>query len=407
VLACSPARLAFLVQDRLLLARLAGAAVWLVWLISLALGGWRHDFVGHRLGADHVQYYVVGQLVNEGQAEKVYDLPTTTARQAEVGGERWEGVLPFRYPPFYALCFAATSRLPYEASWLVWTVASLLALVLAGRLLGVPAATWIGWALCFYPVFAAVSFGQNSLFSLFLLSAAFALWSAERPFAAGLVAGLLLYKPPILVGVGVLWLLDLRRSWRALLGLSVTGIALAALSFLVLPDATWRFLESAGENMAMQNRASLAKLYSSQGFWMLLMPNPTPMTHVLSLLTSVAGLIVFMVLCWPLRHRKPLAFALAVLATPWLSPYGMVYDWSILLIPAALLWRERPDERPLWLVLFALVWLAALVSDPLVQAQLKVSAVALQLSVPVLWFTVAIVGKSLTPAGTAAPGRAG
>jgi hypothetical protein len=184
-------------------------------------------------------------------------------------------------------------------------------------------------------------------------------------------------------------------------------MALAALSFLVLPEATWRFIESAGANAAMQNRASLAKLYSSQGFWMLLMPNPTPMTHVLSLLTSVAGLIVFAALCWPICHRKPLAFALAVLATPWLSPYGMVYDWSILLIPAALLWRERPDERPLWLVLFALVWLVALVSDPLVQAQLKFLVVALQLSVPVLWFTVAIVGKSLTPAGTAAPGRAG
>jgi hypothetical protein len=396
-----------LVHDRLLLGRLAGAAVWLAWLISLALGGWRHDLARHRIGADHVQYFVVGRLVDEGQAEEMYDLPTTTARQAQIGGEGWEGVLPFRYPPFYAICFAPTSRLPYEASWLVWTAASLLALLLAGRLIGVPLLGWIGWALSFYPVFAAVSFGQNSLFSLLLLSAVFALWSAERPFVAGLVAGLLLYKPPILVGVAVLWLLDLRRSWRALLGLSLTGVALAALSFLMLPDATWRYIQSLGENVTMQNRASLAKLYSGQGFVMLLMPHPDWVTRAVSLLISVVGLIVFVALCWPVRDRKPLAFALAVLATPWLSPYAMVYDWSILLLPAALLWRERPGQRPLWLVLFALVWLAALVSGPLVQAQLRLLAVALQVSVPVLWFTVVIVGQSFTPAGTAAPDRAG
>jgi hypothetical protein len=402
-----PERLALLVKDRLLLGRLAGAAVWLVWLVSLTLGGWRHDVVGHRIGADFVQYYVVGALVDEGKAEKIYDLPTMTARQAEVGGEHWEGVLPFRYPPFYALCFALTSRLPYETSWLVWTATSLLALVLAGRLLGVPMRSWIGWALCFYPVFAAVSFGQNSLFSLLLLSATFALWSANRPFAAGLVAGLLLFKQPLLAGVGVLWLLDLRRSWMALLGLAVTSIALAAVSFLVLPDASWRYVASLGDNVGMQNRGALAKLYSSQGFLMLLMPNSTPLTHLLSLLTSIVGLIVFVALCWPVRDRKPLAFSLAVLATLWLSPYAMVYDWSILLLPAAILWRELPGQRSLWLALFALVWLAALVSDPLVQAQLKVSTVAIQVSVPVLWFTVVAIGQRLTPAGIAVPGHAG
>jgi hypothetical protein len=392
-----PDRLAVAVQDRLVLGRLTGAAVWVAWLVSLALGGWRHDFVGHRLGADFVQYYVVGQLVAEGQAEKVYDQQIMEDRQATIGGKHWKGVLPFRYPPFYALCFGPTSRLSYEASWLTWTAASLLALVLAGRLLGVAAWTWLGWALCFYPVFAAISFGQNSLFSLLLLSAAFALWRADRPFLAGLVAGLLLFKQPLLAGVGVLWLLDLRRSWRALLGLAVTGAVLAALCFLALPDASRAYVESLRENVVMHSRAPMAKLYSSQGFWVLLLPNPGRAANLLSLLTGIFGLIVFVTLCWPIRDRKPLAFALAVLATPWLSPYAMVYDWSILLLTAAVLWRELPQKRPLWLVLFALVWLTAVVSDPLVQAQLKLSAVALQVSVPVLWFTVVAVGRHVAP----------
>src|SRR5262249_58558802 len=98
----------------------------------------------------------------------------------------WKGVLPFRYPPFYAPCFAPTSRLPYEASWAVWAALSLLALAAALAALGArPWGVWFAGALSFYPVFAAVSFGQNSLFSLALLACTYALLARGRRFAAG------------------------------------------------------------------------------------------------------------------------------------------------------------------------------------------------------------------------------
>ncbi len=423
--------LAALVQDRLILAILAGSAVWVSYLISLGIGGWRHDMTGRPVGADHIQYYVVGRLLNEGRAEKIYDEETMTEYQKETAArkdlsrnnriayvtivlqqqplaaaiesgyflvidEPWKGYLPFRYPPFYALCYAPTSHLPYEACWLVWSAGSFLALVLAGWLLGAPMGSWIGWSLCFFPVFAAFSYGQNSLLSLLILAIVFALWSIDRPALAGLAAGLLLFKPPILVGVVLLWLLDVRRSWRALVGMACMGVVLIAVSFLVLPSASDAYMASLRENAAMTNRHSLPKLYASQGFWMLLLPHFDRLTHPLSLLTSVAGLVVFVTFWWRIRDDKPLAFALAVLATPWLTPYAMVYDWSILLLPAALLWRERPADRPRWLLLFALIWLAALVSEPLVKGELLVSPIALQPSVPALWCTVWATGRILT-----------
>jgi hypothetical protein len=247
--------LAAAVRERLLLARLAGAAVWLAWLVSLALGGWRFDAAGHRLGTDHVQYYVVGRLVAEGHAEQVYDQGVMSARQAEEGGPAWKGWLPFRYPPFYAVCFSLTSRLPYEASWALWTAASLLALVAAGWALGVrPLGLWLGWALCFFPVFAAVSYGQNSLLSLALLALTFALLRRARPVAAGLVAGLLLYKPQLLLGVGVVWLLDRRRGWPALLGLAATGAVLAGLTFWLMPEAVEAYRKALGLIVGIQDR---------------------------------------------------------------------------------------------------------------------------------------------------------
>jgi Glycosyltransferase family 87 len=364
-------RLASLVADRLVFAWLAGAAVWLGYLGSLGLGGWSHDAAGHRIGADHVQYYVVGQLVNEGDAALIYDQETMTRRQKEIGGEGWKGHLPFRYPPFYALAFAPTSRLSYEASFLVWTAIGFACLLLSGRLLGVEWRRWLLWSFCFYPVFAAFSFGQNGLISLAVLSGAAALWLRDRPLLAGLVLGLLAFKPHLALGVGLLWIFDVRHSWRALLGIFLTTAVLLLIGWLAIPSAYGAFFRSAGGNVSMleQGRAGLAPLYSSQSFWQLLLSAQLDrLANPLALLTSVVGLVAFFLLWRRWRDRRATAFGLAVLVTTWLSPYVMVYDWTILLVAAVLLGRELPRDR--WLVLCALLWLAALVGAPLVRGQL-------------------------------------
>jgi hypothetical protein len=391
-------RLASAVRERFLLAWLAGAAVWLGWFVSLALGGWAHDRAGHRVGADHVQYFVVGALVNEGTPELVYDGETMAHRQKAIGGEGWKGYLPFRYPPFYSLVFAPTSRLSYEASFLIWTAIALACLVVSGQFLGVEWRHWLLWSLCFYPVFAAVSFGQNSLVSLFLISATAALWLRDRPLLAGLVAGLLAFKPPLAVGIGLLWVCDIRRSWRALVGMAVTGTVLAAVAWVLVPEASRAYLESIRGGMpADPDRMALAPLYSSQAFWQLLLPGVEWLARLLSLATSVAGLIVFVFLWRRFAHRPAMAFGLAVLMTGWLSPYLMVYDWSILLVPAVLLGRDMPRDR--WLALAALLWLAALLSGPLVRgqfwvmSQLHLIPLAVQVSMPALVAAVMGLGE--------------
>ena len=134
----------------------------------------------------------------------------------------------------------------------------------------------------------------------------------------------------------------------------------------------------------MHSAAAMHQLYSTQGFWVLLLPNHAEAAKLLSTATSLLGVAALFVV-WR-RHRDdlPITFAAAVLLTLWISPYAMVYDWSILLIPATLLWRHIPAERPRWRVLFAAVWLVSFVSGPLVRAQLALLPVAVQVSVPVL-----------------------
>src|SRR4030066_1547662 len=94
------------------------------------------------------------------------------------------------------------------------------------------------WSLTWFPIFASISFGQNSLLSLFLFSLTYYLWRKGRLLTAGLVCSLLLFKPQLVLGIGILWLLEWRKDWKALLGLSIGGLALAAISLLTLPEAS-------------------------------------------------------------------------------------------------------------------------------------------------------------------------
>lgn len=63
----------------------------------------------------------------------------------------------------------------------------------------------------------------------------------------------------------------------------------------------------------------------------------------------------------------------------------MIYELSLLIIPAVLLWEHSPNLRYRWRGLFAGVWLALLFSGPLTYLQLSVLQLplALQISVPI------------------------
>ena len=67
------------------------------------------------------------------------------------------------------------------------------------------------WSLTFYPVFATISFGQNTFISVAIFAGVYRLLSNERPFAAGLAAGLLWFKPQLLLGLFIWWAFQPRR----------------------------------------------------------------------------------------------------------------------------------------------------------------------------------------------------
>src|SRR3989442_471366 len=81
----------------------------------------------------------------------------------------------------------------------------------------------------------AVSHGQNTFVSLMVLAITVALWRARQAFIAGLVCGLLFYKPQLGAIVAVVMVASLGR--RALLGVAITGTFLLLVTVATMPGA--------------------------------------------------------------------------------------------------------------------------------------------------------------------------
>jgi len=378
----------WLTPARMRYAGIAGAALWGGWLLSLALGTGTLDRMGQVVGTDFLQFYAAGWMIRHGQAARLYDPEAQLAAERAIIGPHLPAYHAFLNPPFFALLFVPFSALPYPLSFALWSALQLGLLAGSLRALQPEGPLWrpLGWALTFLPVFASVSFGQNGLLSLAILAAAWRLWRGGRDLAAGGVAGLLLYKPHLLLGLIALWLAEGRRGRRALVGLGLAGAGLLALSLGLLPEATAAYLPFAGSvypDLPGWKAFPIWHLHSLRGFWRLLLPGWPRLADALAALSALGGALA--ALRFWRRHRDPaLRFAAAIALTLWLTPHAMIYDWAILLIPAVLLGQAMPSRRAALRTLYAGIWAAAFLSLPLVLATRALVGIALQPTIPAL-----------------------
>lgn len=411
------ARTAAFFRPRLVYAVCAGVIVWSTWLISLAIGRGETDAYGQIVGTDHLAFYTAARLIQEGRGAEVYHYDIVGPYQTALFPPGvWQNTFEaFRNPPFYALPYTLTASLPYAVSSWIWIAVSMLALVVGVRWLQ-PERPWrtVGWAMTFLPVFCVPSYGQNSLMSFAIFAAVYRLLAADRRFLAGFVAGLLWFKPTLLIGLFIWSLLDIRRLWPCWLGVIAGGAALTGGSWPLIPEVWTAFLENLRVNLTFDNFEQW-KMHNPKAFWKLLLPEPIPLLGgvtlqgLLTLLTTLAGITVFVPLWRARRNSLPVMFAAAVFLTLWVSPHTMVYEWSLAILPAILLWTHEPRHRDAWIVLIAVGWTALFISTDFCQiqrwAELRwwgTESRLVQVSVPVLGWVGWRAARVLVPPGNAA-----
>ena len=377
-------------RPRLWVAATVGCVPWVVWMGSLAYGGWYKDAEGTLIGGDHLAFYTAAHLIRDRQPERMYSYLNLIEYQHSLIGWDWVGFEAYRNPPFYALLYLPTAGLSYYSSLLVWTGLGFGLLALASWLLHPrePIRVFL-WSLTFYPVFAAISFGQNTLLSLAIFSATYRLLEMKRYFPAGSVAGLLWFKPQLLLGLFIWWLFSPRQYWRCWLGVAGTGAVLAAISWGVLPGASQAFVDHLSTIVGYHG-FGLWNVQTPKVFLELLLPDLPVASQLLAGAVTVSGIAIAYCISWKSHASVSAMFPVAVFLSLWVSPHALIYEWALLIAACVVLWNKYPDRRDLWLCLFAMTWLALVVSTTLAYVQITKLAWhrVVQVSIPIL----AVVG---------------
>jgi hypothetical protein len=344
-------------------------------------------------GYDFIAFYTAGSFVRQGRVGHLYKLDAVRDFQHEVAHksklELGESFGPFWNPPVFAWVFVPLSKLSYHAAWWVWFWINVACAVGAIAVLcwmlrdsgtgGIPA-TWWGLVPLLVatsmPFIMALGHGQNTCISLLLLAGVVWFWRKGQGLAAGLICGLLCYKPQLAAVVAVM--LVLTMGWRAILGLAVTGAALLGTSALTLPGATVDWLTRLPgivKYMQIDHRYLWERHVTLKAFWRLLVQgygtgNASLLANILWIASAGAlGVGLLIVLTRYLRNRQNLdrLIAATIITMPLLMPFYFDYDLLLLAVAGVLIARDRFGRADrgradrmifrIWIALF--VWMFA------------------------------------------------
>jgi arabinofuranan 3-O-arabinosyltransferase len=304
---------------------------------------WLWDARGHLAAYDFVDVYATGKLTLAGHAAGAYDWPTHRAAEAASLAHpvSWKEYLGWHYPPPFLFAAAALALLPYVAAFLAWSAVTLPLYMLAME--RIMARGWLA-AIAFPATFYNISVGQNGFLTAALAGGSLALLE-EQPILAGVLLGLLTYKPQF----GILFPFALAAGgyWRGFAAAAVTAIAMAFVSWLAFGSEAWiAFVHSVPvtvDAVFVRGLEGWSKLNSVYGIfrWLGADASVAGTAQLALALSLAAGLVAL----W--RGPAPFARKASALATATLlaTPYVYIYDFPILAVAIAFLWRERPLER--------------------------------------------------------------
>jgi hypothetical protein len=280
-------------------------------------------------------------------------------------------VLPFPYPPWYALPSLPLALLPIDVAAHLWLELNLAMLVLSvwllsdgwgaiKRLAAIPA------SLFFLPVLGGLYVGQYSFPVLLGLALAVYALRHERPFWLACALALLTFKPhlglPAVLAVSLyLWARRFESFPRRALGwIGLIGLCLFAGGYLADPAWPVNYLHSLAEYGGNAGVLS-CELCASLSVTVVRWAGVTGLRGSLWV-AGVLALASLGILVWKWRafsSSPECLLSVLVCLTLLTSPYLLNYDYLLLLIPMAFLAGVAGDWRDwFWIMLaFCLPWL--------------------------------------------------
>jgi hypothetical protein len=320
-------------------------------------------------GSDYMVFHTAVLLALRGNLATLYDPDSFTALLNQVFHGYLSSDLEFRpwiYPPSFLLLLVPFGLVGFGLSYGLFQAVTAVAMLAGLRATVEPPAAWIGFGALLCPAASiSVVSGQSSFLIVALLAAGAGLLE-RRPVLAGLIFGLLSFKPQFFLMVPVVLLA--RPRWRASAAAAATALAMAGFCLLWLGPGIWtgwfgaitRSTSGVDPRWFLFGRIWGESVYACA---YLLGASPGAAETLQIGAITLAGTAVWVSYRIPLAPAPRTAVLLA--ATLLSAPHSGAYD-LLLLVVASLLFlshlgpRASSQDR----IIGLLVWLAPLLGLP-------------------------------------------
>ncbi|WP_207382343.1 glycosyltransferase family 87 protein [Nitrobacter sp. Nb-311A] len=327
------------------------------------------DINGKPLGTDFASFYAAGSLALDDRAVSVYDMTIHYARERQLFGTHAPYYAWF-YPPFFLLIAAPLAAFSYLSALTVWQFvtfalyfAVICAILLTGPLKRSHTVLGLLATAAFPAVFINLGHGQNGFLTAALLGGAL-LVLPRRPILAGILFGLLAYKPQF--GLVIPVVLLAAGQWRSIGAAAMTVAALILGTMAVFGPDIWTAFAASTElsrKMLLQDGdvgfEKLQSVFAAVRMW----------GGSVSLAYAVQGVLSAVVIgsvaqVWRSSRDNDIKAAALSVATALASPHVLDYDLMILgpAIAFMAVAIAKHGARRYEITALAAVWLAPLVT---------------------------------------------
>ncbi|MBA4033675.1 MAG: hypothetical protein C0480_03580 [Bradyrhizobium sp.] len=352
----------------LTVARMRAYSLILLGLSVLVFAGWIAvsdgliDRNGQPIGTDFSNVYAAGTLTWQGRSADAYEPALQHAAEKAMFDGRDVPFYGWHYPPFFFAIAALVAAVPYAWGLAIWLAASFAAYLAAIRAI-LPRRETLLVAAAFPAVFVNVGHGHNGFLTAALLGGALH-WLDRRPWLAGVLIGLLAYKPQF--GILIPIALVAGGRWRTIGAATATVAALIAISFALLGSGIWHaFADSMNftQTVVLEQGGTgwqkIQSIFSAVRAW----GTSVPVAYAAQA-TLFAALAATLAWLWHSDAAFELKAAALALGSLLATPYVLDYDLVVLAVAIAFFARHglRHGFRDFEISLLAAAWIVPLLS---------------------------------------------
>src|SRR6202163_443997 len=349
-------------------ARARGYSLILLGLCALAAAAWIAlsdgliDRNGKPIGTDFSNVYAAGSVTWQGRPAEAYEPALQHAAEKAVFGGREVPFYGWHYPPFFFAVAVLVAAVPYGWGLAIWLATGLAAYLAAMRAI-LPRTETLLIAAAFPAVFVNIGHGQNGFLTAALLGGALH-WLDGRPWLAGVLIGLLAYKPQF--GVLIPVALFAGGRWSTIGAAVATIAALLAVSFVTLGGGVWHafadsmtFTQTVVLEQGGIGWEKIQSVFSAMRMW-------GAGVHLAYAVQIALALMLAASLAWLWQSNGEFELKASALATASLlaTPYVLDYDLVALAVGIVFFVRHGLGRgfRTFEISLLAAAWIVPLLS---------------------------------------------